>query len=111
MTRSFADQSRGTLAAHLRFGLAVVLIALPAVLSTLAYSNPPDPTWIAGLWDLGDFDDAIVLLTDATAVGSLTPGTSFGPDPSTNGLLASSRGSSPSEDSAFPFHLRSPPRN
>jgi hypothetical protein len=32
-------------------------------LLVLAYSSPPDPTWLGGFWDDGDGDDAILLIT------------------------------------------------
>jgi len=34
----------------------------------LAYASPPDPVWIPGIYDVADVDDAIGMLTDATAV-------------------------------------------
>jgi len=39
--------------------LALVLVALMLTLTTLAYADPPDPTWIPGYWDGDDFDDVI----------------------------------------------------
>ena len=45
--------------------LAVVLttaIALPA----LAHASPPDATWIAGVYDDGDYDDIVVRITAGT---------------------------------------------
>jgi hypothetical protein len=45
----------------------IALIAVLAVLSPLAHASPPDPTWIAGLWDDGDHDDAVVLVVSANA--------------------------------------------
>jgi hypothetical protein len=29
----------------------------------LAYASPPDPTYLAGIWDNADYDDVVVLVT------------------------------------------------
>jgi len=50
--------------------LIAVLVLAPAVLSALAYASPPDPAWIRGIYDDGDFDNVVVLITSAT--GNLT---------------------------------------
>jgi len=44
-----------------------VLIAALAVLTPAAFSSPPDPTWIAGLYDDGDYDDVILLVTSSSS--------------------------------------------
>jgi len=44
--------------------LLVVLLACLIGLSTLAYASPPDPTWIAGIYDAGDFDDVVWMLVE-----------------------------------------------
>jgi hypothetical protein len=46
------------------FLLSVALLAL----TPLAYASPPDPSWIQGVYDDGDFDDVVVLLTSAVGV-------------------------------------------
>jgi hypothetical protein len=47
----------------------VCLILLGVVaLTPLAYASPPDPSWIRGLYDGGDFDDIVVLLTGGTGI-------------------------------------------
>jgi len=38
----------------------ITVLALPA----LAYSEPPDPTWVSGLWDDDDFDNVIEAVTN-----------------------------------------------
>lgn len=41
--------------------MAVFLaIALCVVLHPLAAASPPDPSWIPGIYDAADFDDAVV---------------------------------------------------
>jgi hypothetical protein len=51
--------------------LAVLLLSAVATLATLAYATPPDPTWIAGVWDDGDHDDVIARIT--SDVGAIEP--------------------------------------
>jgi len=47
----------------------VCLILLGVVsLTPLAYASPPDPSWIRGLYDGGDFDDVVVFLTGGAGV-------------------------------------------
>ena len=45
----------------------LVLIATLAVLTPAAFASPPDPTWIAGLYDNGDHDDVILLVTSTSS--------------------------------------------
>ena len=44
---------------------AMLLTSVLVTLVPLAHSSPPDPTWIAGLYDDADHDDAVVAITDA----------------------------------------------
>jgi hypothetical protein len=56
-----------------RLGALLILIAI-AALTPLAHASPPDPTWVAGLWDDGDHDDVILLVcATAAAVHSAPP--------------------------------------
>jgi hypothetical protein len=48
--------------------LALVVVVLMLTLTTLAYADPPDPTWIAGFWDDDDFDDVVGYITSAAAL-------------------------------------------
>jgi hypothetical protein len=76
-----AHQSGG----HL-FGLSLLLARLGAMLLAsvlvtlvpLAHFSPPDPTWIAGLYDDADHDAAVVAITDAIGFPALD-GTSISP--------------------------------
>ena len=43
--------------------LAVVLSTVVIVLTPLALGSPIDPSWCAGFWDNGDFDDVVLVLT------------------------------------------------
>ncbi len=44
--------------------VSVTIVAL----TTLALASPPDPVWIAGLWDDADDDDVIILATCSVAI-------------------------------------------
>ena len=39
-----------------------------AVLGPVAHSTPPDPTWVAGVWDDADHDDVVTLVTAGNSV-------------------------------------------
>jgi hypothetical protein len=45
----------------------LVLIATLVALTPAAFASPPDPTWIAGLYDNGDHDDVILLVTSTSS--------------------------------------------
>ena len=47
--------------------LALLLVLVLASLTPLARLSPPDPTWFAGFWDDGDYDD-VILLSSAQAM-------------------------------------------
>ena len=49
---------------------SVLLLVVVAMLSlgVLAYASPPDPDWISGLWDNGDYDDIILLVTSGVGI-------------------------------------------
>ena len=56
----------------------VVLVAALLALVPAAYADPPDPTWIGGYWDDGDFDNVVILIVAACAV-EVPSLTDFGP--------------------------------
>ena len=60
------DQFRG-----MRGNLLPLLLLMLAALPVMAYASPPDPSWISGLYDDGDFDDVVVLVTTGTAIAVL----------------------------------------
>ena len=41
--------------------LALLIVVVPAI-TPLAYASPPDPLWIAGIYDGADFDEAVVVV-------------------------------------------------
>jgi len=47
-----------------RLGAILLGVAL-ASLVPLAHASPPDPTWIPGLYDDADHDDAVIAITEA----------------------------------------------
>lgn len=54
--------------------LPFLLVALLGTLLPLAYASPPDPSWVAGLWDNGDHDDAVIAVVDtAESIAIATP--------------------------------------
>ena len=48
--------------------LALVLVAVILTLTPLANADPPDPTWISGIWDDDDFDDVVGYVTSAAGL-------------------------------------------
>src|SRR5262245_61691640 len=44
---------------------AMLLVLLMIAPVTLAHASPPDPTWVAGVYDQADFDDVVGLLAAA----------------------------------------------
>ena len=53
--------------------LALVLTAVLIGLTPAAYADPSDPTWISGFWDDDDFDNTVVIITNACAPEALAP--------------------------------------
>jgi len=43
--------------------LALLVVAAMMSLAVLAHASPPDPDWIGGFWDNGDYDDVVLLVT------------------------------------------------
>jgi hypothetical protein len=46
--------------------LLLVLVAL----LPFAYASPPDPVWLAGIYDVGDSDDVILVATSLESLGA-----------------------------------------
>jgi len=49
-------------------GSTLLLVVAMMSLAVLAYASPPDPDWISGLWDNGDYDDIILLVTSGVGI-------------------------------------------
>ena len=53
----------------LRSSLLLVLVCVLVSVTPLAYTSPPDPSWIGGIYDGGDFDDVVVFIVSVAALG------------------------------------------
>jgi hypothetical protein len=53
---------------HARWKSACVLILLGVLLGLvpLAHAQPPDQTWLGGIYDDADYDDIVVMVSSAT---------------------------------------------
>src|SRR3989442_5265679 len=65
--------------------LVLLLIGALASAGPLAYASPPDPAWIAGFWDDGDYDDVVLLATSGVSIADPRP--SYEPE-SVAGVIA-----------------------
>ena len=52
----------------LRRSVLLLVVGAMLALGVLAYASPPDPDWISGLWDNGDYDDIILLVTSGVGI-------------------------------------------
>jgi hypothetical protein len=57
----------------LAFWSAVLIVGLLVVLRPMACAGPIDPTWIAGYYDDGDFDDVAYQIATTSAVTGALP--------------------------------------
>ena len=53
----------------LRAWLLLLLVGVLVSVTPLAYTSPPDPSWIGGIYDGGDCDDVVVFIVSAAALG------------------------------------------
>jgi hypothetical protein len=61
-------------------GLVNVLFLLCVFLAVpLAHAMPPDPSWIAGIYDGGDLDDLVIVLLGSNGAVETSPHTSGQP--------------------------------
>jgi hypothetical protein len=52
-------------------GVVALLVATLLVgLTSLAYADPPDPTWIGGYWDDDDFDNVVAFIASDSAIAA-----------------------------------------
>ena len=51
----------------LRSVLLLVLLGAQVALTPTAHATPPDPSWLGGIYDDGDFDDVVWLITSGAA--------------------------------------------
>jgi hypothetical protein len=52
----------------LRRSVVLLIVGTMLSLGVLAYASPPDPDWISGLWDNGDYDNIILLVTSGVGI-------------------------------------------
>src|SRR3982074_799499 len=48
--------------------LTLVFVAFILSLTPLDHADPPDPTWISGIWDDDDFDNVVNYITSAAGL-------------------------------------------
>jgi hypothetical protein len=48
--------------------IALLIVGVLLSLGALAHASPPDPDWLGGLWDNGDYDDIILLVTSGVGI-------------------------------------------
>jgi len=70
-------------------GFVVLVVAVLAALPALAYSDPPDPTWVAGIWDDDDFDNVVDADTNTMVGADPGPASVLQIDPSWSSLSPS----------------------
>ncbi len=85
--------------------VAIVVVSIVMVLRTAAFASPPDPDWIAGFWDNGDHDDAVILITSTAAIADVRPGFTAAP---VRLVVAEVELSCPSARSTFPLSPQRP---
>jgi len=51
-----------------RGSVALLVVGVLMSLAALAHASPPDPDWLGGLWDNGDYDDIILLVTSGVGI-------------------------------------------
>jgi hypothetical protein len=86
----------------------LILIAI-ASLTPLAHASPPDPTWVAGLWDDGDHDD-VILLVCATAAAMHSAPPTLDSRRAVVGVVTGLDPDAPPFRAAAPVATRAPPR-
>ena len=50
-----------------------LLLFVLLLLTPIADASPPDPSWIAGLYDNADFDDVVLSVTSSVGIVELIP--------------------------------------
>jgi hypothetical protein len=80
----------------------IVLATLLTALAPMAHASPPDPSWIPGVYDEGDFDDVVALVTQTAGRVDTTPLDDRGPELVVVDLLG------PVSEHALPSSPRSP---
>jgi len=92
-----------------RSAIAPWLIVATALLTALAYASPPDPVWVAGIFDAADTDQAVEFLASATALVESLPFYWAPAVPVIAERLLAPRDALPDSPSAAPGPVRGPP--
>jgi hypothetical protein len=85
------------------------LAVLYVLLRPLAAMTPPDPTWIAGLYDDADLDDVVTLVGGSVGIESATGPGVAAPDWRVT-ALAPSAATAPASSRPLSLPARSPPQ-
>ena len=60
----------------------VIALAAPLTsVAAMAHASPPNPSWIAGIYDESDFDDVVALVTQAASSIHTTSQDDRSPEP------------------------------
>jgi hypothetical protein len=78
--------------------VVTLLIGLLMTLTPLAHAEPPDQTWIAGLYDDADYDDVALSVTSGTGLVECRP-------PNDSGLILTALGAVQPHDESRPAKL------
>jgi len=89
--------------------LPLLLLAALAALSPLAYASPPDPVWLAGIFDDNDSDDVVAFIASATALVEPLTFDSAPPTPVLEECLAQPREALPVCPASSSNPVRAPP--
>ena len=92
-----------------RVFVGLLLIAVTFVLPFLAQASPPDQTWIGGLSDNADYDDAVLTVTSTSAAADTHLCLSLEPTRIVVGSLSAPPQQSPPAREATPQRPRAPP--
>jgi hypothetical protein len=93
----------------LRLTVLLVLVPALALLTPLALASPPDPAWIQGIYDDGDFDNIVVLVTWTAAAIDLFSLDDSSCDPPVSTALHRTHERAVSSDTPSLIHPRAPP--
>jgi len=88
--------------------LALIVTAVIVGLTPAAYADPPDPTWISGLWDDDDFDDTVIIIAHTCAIDALAP-VDMRPLPAPVASVEQADPVDPAIPLRSPLHSRAPP--
>jgi hypothetical protein len=94
---------------HLTRASLLLLAAVWVLVRPLAAASPPDPTWIAGVYDDGDLDDAVLLAGSLVGVSD-APGPAHAGADHLGGPLALGGRPRPTSASLLTLLDRSPPQ-